>query len=97
MLSVKPNQKLISSNCTASTSRQSSNVIMQKQEEIMTYNSSLLFLWDMKMRGSIMPAVDYVWCNTPIWAFSHVYKPKTLLILPSVSANHKEFAGEGQR
>lgn len=33
---------------------------MQKQEEIMTYNSSLLFLWDMKMRGSIMPAVDYV-------------------------------------
>lgn len=38
--------KLISSNCTASASRQFPNIIMRKQEEIMTYNSSLLFFME---------------------------------------------------
>lgn len=38
--------KLTSRNCTASASRQCFNIIMHKQEEIMTYNSSLLFFME---------------------------------------------------
>lgn len=38
--------KLISSNCSASASSQFPNIIMHKPEEIMTYNSSLLFFME---------------------------------------------------
>lgn len=89
--------KLISSNCTASASSQRLNIIKHKQEEIMTYNSSLLFLWNMKIHCSVMWAADQGWYVTLNKLLSH--KPLLLFLLSSilaVLASHKELAGEGQ-